>query len=632
MCGIAGVIGAELPDEALAIRARDTLSHRGPDDAGCFRTDGAWLAHRRLAIIDVGDPGHQPFADEETGTTIVFNGEIFNYIELRAELETHGHRFRSHTDTEVLLRAYLQWGSACVERFNGMWAFAIWDPRTRQGFLSRDRFGIKPLFIAAVPGGLAFASEPKALLALYPRLRRPDEVAIARLLAEKRIYADGRSFYDSISVFPAAHWGSIRPGDTAPAMRRYWEFPEPEASGSSTWLDVERDFEELFDDSVRLRLRSDVPLGVTLSGGLDSTAILHATRQGLEPRTRVRAYTAIYSSSSREAGLVDEREWARLAASRYERTELREIVASDQDLLDVLRRIVWHMDGPGFSPAVFPVWRIMESVHGEQVKVLLEGQGADELLGGYSAHVAAALRDSVARAIRERSAAAGTEAVRTVRGVPGAFSVRRVLGDLAGEVSEPARRWDVRRSTVVDALRPELIPPPPPEPSAVDGRGYLGERLLRDFARDLLPGFLHYGDAISMAHSIESRLPFLDHRLVELCFRMPGEYKLRAGRSKAVLRSYVQRAGHREIAVCRRKRGYPTPTSQWLARDGGSLLRQLLLDRDAFTRAYLAPDALERLIDRHAGGMLAAGDVLFGLVSTELWLQECVHPDRARSA
>lgn len=631
MCGIAGVIGAELPEEALAIRARDTLSHRGPDDAGCFRTDGAWLAHRRLAIIDVGDPGHQPFADEETGATIVFNGEIFNYIELRAELEAHGHRFRSHTDTEVLLRAYLQWGSSCVERFNGMWAFVIWDPRTREAFLSRDRFGIKPLFFAAVPGGLGFASEPKALLELYPHLRRPDEVAIARLLAEKRIYVDGHSFYASISVFPAAHWGSFRPGDTTPTLRRYWEFPAPDAPGSSTWPEVERDFEVLFDDSVRLRLRSDVPLGVTLSGGLDSTAILHATRNGLDPVEQVRAYTAIYPSADGEAGLVDEREWARLAAAHYERTELVEVIASDRDLLGVLRRIVWHMDGPGFSPAVFPVWRIMESVRAEQVKVLLEGQGADELLGGYSAHAAAALRDSLARAIHERSAAAGTEAVRTARGVPGAFSVRRVLGDLAGEVSEPARRWDLRRSTVVDALLPELMPPPP-EPSAVDGRGYLGQRLLRDFTRDLLPGFLHYGDALSMAHSIESRLPFLDHRLVELCFRMPGEYKMRTGRSKAVLRSYVRRAGHGEIADCRRKRGYPTPTSQWLARDGGSLLRELLLDRDAFTRAYLAPDALQRLIDRHAGGMLAAGDVLFGLVSTELWLEECVHPGRAASA
>jgi asparagine synthase (glutamine-hydrolysing) len=199
-----------------------------------------------------------------------------------------------------------------------------------------------------------------------------------------------------------------------------------------------------------------------------------------------------------------------------------------------------------------------------------------------------------------------------------------VLGDLIGDVLPGARRFDARRSTVVDALRPGLLPAPAPDPVAPDGRDPLGHKLLLDFARDLLPGFLHYGDAISMAHGVESRLPYLDHRLVELCFRMPSAHKVRDGRTKAVLRAYLHRAGHERVAECRRKRGYPTPTSGWLARDGGAVLREHLLDPGARTRDYVDPGALERLIERHAGGMLAAGDVLFGLLCTEIWLQECV--------
>jgi asparagine synthase (glutamine-hydrolysing) len=583
--------------------------------------DGAWLASRRLAIIDLGDPGHQPFQDRETSTTVAYNGEIFNYIELRDELERRGHTFTGHSDTEVLLRSYLEWGMGCVERLNGMWAFVIWDPAERRAFISRDRFGIKPLFTCALPGGIALASEPKALLELYPRLRRPDDVAVARLLTEKRIYVDGHSFYESISVFPAAHWATFHPGDTSPRLNRFWDFPDEDSATSS---ELDRAFVELLDDSVRIRLRSDVPLGVTLSGGLDSTAILHATRNAADKRAHVRAYTAVYPTMARDGAPIDERGWARAAAAPYQGVALREIAASSEDLLTLLRRIVWHMDGPGFSPAVFPVWQIAEAARDDGVKVLLEGQGADELLGGYSSHLAAALLDSLGLALRSASVSAGVEAVRTARSAPRAFSARRVLADLVTDALPQVRRWDRRRSTIVDAVRPEMLPAvsSPSQPLNVPQR--LRRRLLEDFSRDLLPGFLHYGDTITMAQSVEARLPFLDHRLVELCFRMPAGYKVRAGQSKAVLRSYLRSVGQDRIAARRRKHGYPTPTDQWLAADRGATLREVLLDPGALTRTYVSSGELARLIDRHVAGMFATGDVLFGLLSTELWLQECI--------
>jgi asparagine synthase (glutamine-hydrolysing) len=626
MCGIVGVIGPELPEDAVAARARDLMRHRGPDDAGSILMDGAWLASRRLAIIDVGEGGHQPLQDEETGVVVVFNGEIFNYIELRSELEGHGHRFRGRSDTEVLLRGYLQWGTTSVERMNGMWAFLIWDPTQHRLFFSRDRFGIKPLFMCTLAGGLAVASEPKVLTELYPSLRRPDDVAVARLLTEKRIYTDERSFYESISVLPAAHWGTFSPGDSAPTLTRFWDFPPEEDLAPSSRDDVEDEFAELLEDSVRIRLRSDVPVGVTLSGGLDSTALLHATRRASDAGACLRAYTAAYADSGADGATVDERSWARLAVSAYEGVHLREVAASSDSLVSLLRRIVWHMDGPGFSPAVLPVWQIVEAAHEDGVKVLLEGQGADELLGGYSSHVAAALLDSLSQAVQHHRLSAGVEALRTARGVPRSFSVRRVLGDMLEEIIAPVGRWDLRRSTVIQALRPELLPAPAPIRVAANDDTHLRRRLLEDFSRELLPGFLHYGDAITMAHSVEARLPFLDHRLVELCFRMPAEYKVRAGQSKAVLRSYLRAAGQGRIAARRRKRGYPTPTNEWLAAGNGAVLRAVLLDPGAKTRAYILPDRLEGLIDRHVSGMVAAGDVLFALLCTELWLQECVHP------
>ncbi len=608
------------------------MRHRGPDDAGSFTAPGVWLGHRRLSIIDVSDRGHQPLEDPDTGAVLIFNGEIFNYLELRKQLEAHGHRFRSHSDTEVLLRAYVHWGHDCVGRLNGMWAFVIWDPRERSAFFSRDRFGIKPLFFAHVGGDLALASEPKALLALYPQLRRPDAEAIGRLLAEKRMYVDGRSFYTGISAFPAAHSGTFAPGDSGPAVERYWDFPRAGGAGTVGWPEAQRQFEQLFDSSVALRLRSDVPLALTLSGGLDSTAILHATSRGLGPRAAVRAYTSVYEELGPDGSPIDERVSARLALAPYAGSILREIAAPVDDLLTVLRQIVWHMDGPGFSPAVFPVWRIMRAVRADGVKVVLEGQGADEMLGGYASHLAAAILDALATGLRQRSASALGQAARAARTIPGAFSLRRVLGDMVAELVAPARRWDQRRSTVLQALRPELLPLERPRaPAGCDGRSRLERRLLSDFCLDLLPAFLHYGDAISMAHSVESRLPFLDHRLVELCFRLPADHKVRDGSTKAILRAYLCHAGQEQIAGVRRKRGYPTPSSKWLAGDDGAVLRDVLLDPGARTRDYVERPALERLIARHAGGMLAAGDVLFGLLCTELWLETCAGAASANS-
>jgi asparagine synthase (glutamine-hydrolysing) len=611
MCGIAGVVGHAVPDVAWADAARDVMAHRGPDDRGSWRAEGVWLASRRLAVIDTGPTGHQPLHDPESGATIAFNGEIYNHVELRAELEGLGHRFRGHSDTEVLLHAFLQWGEDCVTRLNGMWAFLVWDAREHALFVARDRFGVKPLFMSSVDGAVAFASEPKVLLALYPDLARPDEVAIAELLAHKRVSAGTRSFYAKITSVPAAHCGWYRIGEREPRLRRYWDFPASADLASLSDREVDERFATVFEDGARLRLRSDVPVGLTLSGGLDSTAVLNAAYHGLgDGEHALRAYTSVYDVDP----AVDELAHARRAASRYPGVELHEVAAEVDDWLGVLRRIVWHMDGPGFSPAVFPLWQIMATARRDGVVVLLEGQGADELLGGYATHYAAALADAPLG-----------ELPAMMRGGARSFGLRRLAAEWAIGRIATARRIEQRRATVVSALSDELLGVVADVgPAGWPGRDRLDVRLWQTFTADLLPGFLHYGDAISMAHGIESRLPFLDYRLVELCFSLDGRQKVGGGETKTALRRYLRSVGQGTIADRERKQGYPTPTNAWLAADDGAILRDVLLDPGARVAPYINRSRLSRLIDRHARGAYSAGDVLFALLCTELWLDECV--------
>jgi asparagine synthase (glutamine-hydrolysing) len=621
------VIGGELPDVGRGDTARDVMRHRGPDDYGVWRCPDAWLASRRLAIIDLTSAGHQPLRDSETGVTLAFNGAIHNYVELQAELASKGHVFRGRSDTEVLLRAYLQWGEECVTRFNGMWAFVIWDPRYGRAFFSRDRFGIKPLFMTRRRGGVGLASEPKVLISLFPELRAAADTALYRLLAEKRIFSAGESFYEQIEAIPAAHCGTYTPGEANVRLKRFWEVPGETDSGESPEQALER-FSATFDDAVRIRLRADVPTAATLSGGLDSTAVLHAARQALPSDVSLRAYTSVYGD-----GMIDELPWAERAVSPYDGVELRRVPATVTSWVEMLRRIVWHLDGPVFSPAVFPLWRIMETAHGDGVKVLLEGQGADELLGGYPQHMACALLDTLGPLVggTPQRHAAGT--VSAVTRLARTFPARRLAIEMGMESVPALRRWERRRSTVIDALRPEFVasargmgPPVPTRPDET----HLRRRLLADFARDLLPAFLHYGDAISMAHSIETRLPFLDHRVVELCFQLDDRHKISDGETKAVLRAYLRSVRQQAVAGRGRKMGYPTPSNEWMAGGDGGTLKEVLLDRDARTGRYVDPVRLERLIDRHAAGAFSAGDVLFGLLCTELWLQECVGPGPGR--
>lgn len=607
MCGILAIAGGALPvAKETATAALDTLRHRGPDDSGVWSSDECWLGNRRLAILDTSRRGHQPMVDEASGVTVTFNGEIYNYVELRSELERDGVRFRSGCDTEVLLQAYVRWGVSCLERFNGMWAFALWDPRSRTLFFARDRFGVKPFVYTLVRGRFSVASEPKALLQLYPELRRVDEQSLFDLLALGRLHVSDRSMYAGISVLPPGHAGTLGPGAAQPDIWRYWNFP---ASSTITDDPVER-FAELLQDAVRIRMRSDVDVGVTLSGGLDSTAVLDGAVRASQSDRVIRAFTSVFPAAAGPAH--DERRWAETAARPYSSVVVDHVPVA-ADWLAVMKQLVRHLDEPTFSPAAASLWTIAERARAGDVKVLLEGQGADELLGGYVQHaaVAVASRNGARPGLRETLSYAETFG-------PGRFALW-VLRERFPALRDVYRSSRGTGSALTPAFRQRFPTRTLPAPATS-----VRQRLIDDLSRDNLPPLLHYGDAVTMAHSVESRQPFLDYRLVEFCTQLPDEWKLGRGETKRILRMHLRAIGHDVIAARKDKLGFPTPVWSLLTDEDSRVPRSLLLGSDARILEYCSRPAIARLIERVRRDRRTGAEHLFRLVSTELWLRECI--------
>ena len=581
------------------------LRHRGPDDEGFLavgsdgmcvalagkETDAAVLASdapflprhgsaagggpldvvlaaRRLAILDLSPLGHQPLASTDGRVWIVHNGEIYNYLELRTELESAGHRFRGHSDTEVALAAYREWGVGCFERFNGMWAQAIWDSGRRTLVLSRDRFGVKPLYVADAGEGVAFASEIKALVGAGFVRPSADEPAVAAFLATGRIDADGER-----TCFAGVR--QVLPGT-------FVELPLEGAGHTTRYYDVvagaagagDRDLGVLIRDAVAIRLRSDVPVGSCLSGGTDSSAIValaQARRTGDVP-------ISTFTFSSPEPG-QDDWPFARIAA---EHVGARSFVVGppENDLVALLERVAVEQDEPLGSGSVLAQRQVMGLAHEQGLKVLLDGQGGDEVLAGYGYYVAARLADLAARG----RVGAWTREVAAARGTGQSLA------------------W-LTRATVGELRRPAVA----------------GERLRRLQIDDLLhhlPALLHYEDRNSMAVSIETRLPFLDYRLVELGLALPGDEKLRDGWTKLALRRAIEHDLPESIVWRRDKMQFSAPQAAWLAGPLSELADDLLA-----APAVVPPAAAGQLRAtlHDPGGRVTRGDELWRAFAAELW-------------
>jgi asparagine synthase (glutamine-hydrolysing) len=567
MCGIAGLLRPQglLPTDSTTVTAMtDSLAHRGPDGSGQYVGEGVVLGHRRLSIIDLAT-GDQPFLSADRQLALVYNGELYNYLEIRAELKNLGRTFRTESDTEVILQAYDEWGSDCLARFNGMWAFALWDARKRVLFCARDRLGEKPFFYAEHAGAFLFGSEIKALFAAG-QPREVDEELLDAILCFGYLPAP-HTTYKGVRKLPAGCYLAVANGRIM--IDRYWQMPSyPAAELRTDAARVKEQFAELFADSVRLRMRSDVPVGAFLSGGLDSASVVAAMSAHSEQR--VRTCTIGFDGGS------DERALARLVAQRFG-TEHTEAVVGREHAEGLLHRLAWHFDEPFADTSSLPSY-VVSKIARALVTVVLTGDGGDEVLGGYPVHQSEKL-------------------VSMWQGLPG--PVRGSLGMLSKVALSAGAAVGVRAARrarrVLDGANQDFISRLEGKQigfSAAERRALLGDnprvRPAREFITEALAGcrasdglgLLNYWlhtvalperylckvDRSSMAHSLEARVPFLDPRLVELMAAVGPGVKMPGFTRKAVLRDTVGRQLPEPLLKAS-KRGFDPPLGAWL--DGG---------------------------------------------------------------
>ncbi len=619
MCGIAGIVSVGAPrllDPSLA-NMLEVQGHRGPDGRG--RWSGsvggtqAALGSVRLAILDLSDAGLQPIQSASGRQVLVYNGEIYNYRELRAELQGRGVQFQTQCDTEVVLQALLVWGESAFERFNGMWALAWLDCDRRVLVLSRDRFGIKPLYWHQGSDRCLFASEIKGILAGSEERFAINRTAVTRYLLQAQLDAQEQTFFGGIEALPAAHYVRLDLSGSnglAPSRHRYWTPPHEEILRDGTPPDF-AGVRETFDDSVRLRLRSDVPVGVLLSGGLDSSAVAVAMQHALGRDTELQVLSVV-SDDPRfsETSFIE-----RMTTFLGHGAKAWQVRFMAEDAFRLLDEVIWFNDEPLPSLSSVAHYLLMQRARDVGVKVLLCGQGGDELLCGYLKYWGFYLQSLM------RSGRWGT-------GV-------RVLSQLAARgTALPQFRLNEAKRYLPPWLVPKQIDIRGPRLQGDDclvdislGAGGLVDRQLEDFYRFSLPALLHYEDRMSMAFAREIRLPYLDYRLVNLLLPLAPQWKMRGGWSKWVFRKAMAADLPPEIVWRRDKQGFANPQSEWLKRELqpqiGALLRGDmvtaacgLVNQSALRRRY---DAYCRSSGDH--GPISFKDI-FNPIALEIWARQ----------
>lgn len=627
MCGIAGIVNldkAPVQKGILEAMVRSEF-HRGPDDTGFYVKDNAGLGHARLSIIDLSKDAHQPMSNENASLFAVHNGEIYNYLELQKELTGLGHVFRSRSDTEVILHAYEEWGEGCLSRFNGMWAFAILDLNKRELFCARDRFGVKPFYYHLDDKIFAFASEIKSLLA-HPEIKRqPNDNAVYNYLVSGYGYMDisDETFFKGIKQLKQAHYAVISLDGGQLSQKRYWDLDPRRRLRISDEEDVYRDFYNLLEDSIRLRLRSDVPLGVSLSGGLDSSSIT-CVASGLLKTGALEAFSSCFDEEE-----YDEREYI---AQVLDKTKARAnfIFTRPEKLFDDLDRIVWHQEEPYSTLSIFPQWYVMQLAREKGVKVLLTGQGGDEVLGGYHKYYFYLFADLI-RSGRWSEARNEIKRYGELKG-RGTLVANKIAKIMASHVMPQGVKNVLRHSKGQAA--PSYLAKAFTSHSAnrifTEKRfaGILNNDLYNALKISPLPSLLHIDDRSSMAHSVESRAPFLDYRLVEYVFSLGPEYKIRDGITKYLLRRSMKGILPEDVRMRTDKMGFATPLEKWFRT---SLKTNVcdIINSDSFRgRPYFDQAEVEKKLNDFMAGKDKSGEnshfTIWSWVNLELWLRKFI--------
>ncbi len=596
------------------------LYHRGPDGGGFFVDGPVALAHRRLSIIDLTDGGHQPMVTADRRHVIVFNGEIYNFVELREELRALGCQFRTRSDTEVILHAYRTWGRACVERFNGMWAFALLDRAAGELFLSRDRFGIKPLYYVHDGQRFAFASEIKGLLSGLPDLRRVNDAMVGHFMPSGALDDGEETFLKDIVALPAGQNLVLRLGDFKANRSAYWQLDREAFAARWVGSDPVAQLRELLESSVALHMRSDVPVGTCLSGGVDSSALVCLmSRQRPDP---IHTFSGLYPDPD-----CDELPWVD-AVRRHTGcigNDIRPIPKGD--LVDDLQRITWHQDEPSAGPGLYTQYHVMRAAR-EHVKVILDGQGGDELFAGYLPYLAIRANDLFGRpdlgsqlegwklvaSMARHTNLATLSAVDRVAPLARGFDSlrRRVRESRAGIGAEPPffhpALTERAKADAIRRERPVRMP---------DG---MSDVLYWHLVQQSIPALLHYEDRNSMAFSIEARVPFLDYRIVEFALGLDASWKIKDTWTKWVLRQSVSDIMPPSVAWRRSKLGYPTPFARWLREPGDrESIRDVLFSRSFLEREVMTRDSLDFYWNQHQSGVADRSWLLYRCLTLELW-------------
>lgn len=631
MCGIAGILrfesGAQI-DPALLDRMTDVLAHRGPDGRGVHIDGPVGLGHRRLSIIDLSPDAAQPLCNEDGTVWVTFNGEIYNYRELRAELLGKGHSFRSQSDTEVLVHLYEEMGPRMVERLRGMFAFALWDGRQQRLLLARDRFGQKPLYYRLTSQGLHFGSEIKAILEDPEVTREPDLEALDAFLTYGYVPSP-RTAFSGIHKLPPAHQLTIEQSGRH-TIKRYWQLPlTPKQEVAPTTAGLARVGErllELLDEATKLRMISDVPLGAFLSGGIDSSAVVASMCATAEAGgAPVRTFCIGFAESG-----FDESVHAQTVAGHLGTDH--KTLQLDPGAFDELQRIAWHYGEPFADASCLPTFALSRLAR-QHVTVALTGDGGDELFGGYRRYVATQREEWLRGTIAPLRAAARNRLVLAILRRGG----RKAL---ANELEHNRQRQALTAPDLyisrIEAASPELKsrlyssklrdatgasdPRDVVRQAIAASRGTtLAERCADADAATYLPDdILVKVDVASMAHGLECRAPLLDHVLAEYVAALPFHLKIDGSERKAILKRAVAGRLPAEI-VARRKKGFSIPLKNWFQGRSDELLRETLLSSRARQRGYFEPTAVEALIDDHAHGRANHQAPLFSLLMLELW-------------
>jgi asparagine synthase (glutamine-hydrolysing) len=621
MCGICGKLEFSREKQVPASLLKDmanAIRHRGPDDEGFYTSGQVGFGFRRLSIIDL-NTGHQPLSNEDGTVWIVFNGEIYNYRSLREELVAKGHAFKTKTDTEVIVHLYEEYGSECVTKLRGMFGFAIWDSKTSTLFMARDRVGIKPLYYYVEDGFLAFGSEIKAILADPAVHREIDPQVIDQFLTY--YYVPGRqTLLRNVFKLEPGHSLTVRDGKVE--IRKYWDLDFSVASTDRSSNDCEQQLVELLDEAVQMHMISDVPVGFLLSGGVDSTAMLSFAAEKTDKP--ISTYTVGFSSE----GVVDERPFARLAAERYG-SKHYEISMSSEEFSSFLPQYVWHMEEPVVEPPAVALYYVSK-LASQYVKVLISGEGGDEAFAGYQNYRNTFWFETAKKYFGplRGQAGQGMSALGRLFGsrVLSKYGPRmdteladyylsrsstpfQFFNQANGGFYSKNMAQQVSKSSSMDVLRQVHA----------NGASYgLLQKMLYVDTKTWLPDdLLVKADKMTMANSVELRVPFLDHKVLEFAAQLPRNQKLRGLTTKYIAKKALAKHVPAEI-LNRRKVGFPVPYDAWLRNNLRPWVNEILLAPETLSRGYFQRKAIENLIQRYQAGAGYSKEI-FALIVLELW-------------